>query len=883
MRTQHEGAAMTPPGLTPPLTPERWQAIQRVFHAAAGRPAAERAVVIDAECAGDPALRAEVEALLAEDAGSTGLLGGPDGDHALGALAEQLLGTDPVGTDAFGNAAEPLAGRRVGPYTVVRLIGRGGMGAVYLAERADVGLAVALKVVAGGLAAPERVERFLLERRVLARLEHPNIARLLDAGIAEDGTPWFAMEYVRGAPIDRYCDTRRLGVAARLALVERVCEAVAYAHRSLVVHRDLKPANILVGEDGSPKLLDFGIAKLLEEGEAGHTATGMRLLTPEYAAPEQLTGAPVTVAADVYALGVVLYELLTGRRPYHVAGRTAAEIERAVLSADPLRPSAAVTRPEERRHTDGRVETIPPEQVARARAAEPAQLGRRLAGDLDAIVLRALAKEPGRRYASVEALLDDLRHHRLGLPVRAQPDTGHYRARKFVRRHRAPVAVAALLVTLLAGFAGAVSVQQAATARERDRAEAALARARVETAQADEVTRFLAGLFTASNPYETGGDTVTTRQLLERGVARIDQLTAQPEVQARMLTVMGRVFQGLGQEARALALHRRAVAIARTLRPQPNATLAASLHELGRVLNNAGPVDSAAAAFEGALAIRRQLYGDRHEDVAKSLIGLGVVMTQRGDYAAAERRYREALAVYRALPTPDSTAIDFALNNLAVTDYRRGRYADAEAVFREILTSRRARFGPRHPLVGETLANLGDVLHDERAYTDAESRLREALAIERAALGPAHPTVAAALVSLGRVLTARGQLAEAELVGRTALAIRRGAGGTRPTELGSSFMQLGDVAARRGQRATADSLYGEALAIYRAGLRPDHPSVAEALSARAALYLDEGRADAAEPLARAARAIFQRSLGDAHPKTAAATHLLAATSAARPR
>ena len=869
-----------------PVSPERWREIQRVFHAAADCPPAERAAALDALCGGDAALRGEVERLLVEDddaAADDGLLAGGGGAAALGALAEELLGADPAA----------MAGRRLGPYTVRRLIGRGGMGAVYLAERADVGLTVALKVVAGGgLAAPEQVGRFLLERRVLARLEHPNIARLLDAGVAEDGTPWLAMEYVRGEPVDRYCDARRLPVTERLALMERVCAAVAYAHRHLVVHRDLKPANVLVGEDGAPKLLDFGIAKLLQGGEdddenagGGHTAPGARLLTPGYAAPEQLAGAPVTVAADVYALGVVLYELLTGRRPHAGTGRRAADVERAMLHTDPLRPSVAVTRPGERRGADGHVETVAPERAAEARATAPAQLGRDLAGDLDAIVMRALAREPARRYASVEALLDDLRQHRLGRPVRAQPDTGAYRARKFIRRNRPAVVGAASFVVLLAGFAGAMVVEQARTARERDRAEAALALARREAGTSAAVTTFLAGLFTAANPYEAGGDTVTVREVLERGAARVDQLRDQPDVQARMLDVIGRVYQGLGQDDRALVLHRRALGSWRARYAPPNADMAATLHEIGKALTNLGPVDSAAAAFESALAMRRQLSaatGEGHEDVAKSLVGLGSVLLNRGDYAGAERRYREALAVYRSARVADSTAVGRVLNNLAVLTYGRGRYAEAETVFRELLATRRAQLGPRHPLVGETLGNLGLALHDGRKYADAESSLRQAVAIGRAAAPNGSPAVALALNALGRVLTAQGRLAEADTALGEALAMRRASSGPRNPTVGATLLPLGSLRARQGDGRAADSLYGEALALFRAGLPPTHVRIAEALSARAALYLAEGRLTEAAPAAREAYTIFRQQLGPDHPKVAAAGDLLVRADPTRP-
>jgi serine/threonine-protein kinase len=729
-------------------------------------------------------------------------------------------------------------------------------------------------VVAGGLAAPERVGRFLVERRVLARLEHPNVARLLDAGVADEGTPWFAMEYVRGEPIDRYCDRRRLTVADRLALFERVCDAVAYAHRNLVVHRDLKPANVFVAEDGTPKLLDFGIAKLLEEEEAGLTGTGLRLLTPEYAAPEQLTGGPVTVAADVYSLGVMLYELLCGRRPYYFASRTAGDIERAVLTADPARPSAAATRPGGRRQAEGPGGAGAPEQVAAARATDPAHLARRLAGDLDAIALRALAKEPARRYPSAEALLDDLRNHRAGRPVRARPDTGRYRARTFVRRNRTAVAAAALLVGVLAAFAATAAVQQRATARERDRAEAALAEARRETATAEAVTTFLTELFAASDPYQHGGDTVTARQLLERGAARVDRLRGEPDVRARMLGTMGRAYGGLGQYERAAEFHRRAVAGLRALRRAPDRELAAGLHELGRALSRLGRLDSANAAYREALAMRRQLAPAGDGDVAATLVGLGVSASAGGRFADAERAYREALAVYRALPAADSSAVASALNNLAVAATGQGRLAAAESSFRDAIALYRALHGAGSPVAAQTLANLGGVLFEQGRLTDAEAALREALAAERAALGPAHPTVSAALGQLARTRAEQGDLAEADTLLRESLAIRRASYGPRHSMVGSALVALGKVAARRGGRRAADSLYGEALAVFEEGLPPDHPLVAEAQGARAALRLSEGRAAAAEPLARRAHATLRRAHGDASPRTAEAARVL---------
>jgi serine/threonine protein kinase len=425
--------------MTGPLTPELWQRIEPILDAALELPVGERAACLDRACAGDAELRARVEALLAADAEAGVFLETPIG-RRLRALRQDAGKPDPVA------AAE--RGERIGPYRVVRELGHGGMGAVYLAERADGQFEqrLALKLIRRGVTDDEILRRFLRERQILAGLEHPNIARLLDGGLTADGQPWFAMEHVEGVPITRYADERRLTLEDRLPLFARICDAVQYAHDARVVHRDLKPANLLVTSAGEVKLLDFGIAKLLHAGEeAGTTRTGLRLLTPEYAAPEQIRGDPITAATDIYGLGVVLYELLTGQHPYHSGAQQArAEVERKVCDQEPPRPSRRV---------------VGSDDVSRARRTTPARLRRRLAGDLDSIVLRALEKEPARRYASADALAEDLRRHLTGLPVRARRGSAVYRVRKLARRHRASLAMTLLAALMLGGAAAMVAVR----------------------------------------------------------------------------------------------------------------------------------------------------------------------------------------------------------------------------------------------------------------------------------------------------------------------------------------------------------------------------------------------------------------------------------------
>ncbi len=491
------------------MTPERWEEIGNLYEQMLKCPPAQRAAFLDGACASDPALRREVESMVATHEADPDFLERP---------ASLLLG--PLQTIQTSGEL-PDEKTYLGPYRLVRPLGRGGMGEVFLAVRelATVRQTVALKVLRPGLEQSDLVRRFAAEQQILAQLAHPGIARLLDAGHTADGRPYLAMEYVDGEPITAYCDRHQLTVEQRLRLFVQVCEAVQFAHQHLVIHRDLKPSNILVAlpasarpEEGQVKLLDFGIAKMLDPDPRDTsvllTRTGQRLLTPAYASPEQLDGAPIATTSDVYSLGVLLYELLAGQRPYALEGKTESEVARLLAEAAPMLPSMVVAQ------TTANRETAPaagPVDVGRARRSSPERLQRRLRGDLDTMVMMALRKEPERRYRSAEALAEDIERHLGGLPVRARADTLGYRARKFVRRNRWTVAAATAFVILLAGFAGAMALQQAETARQRDRAER-------ELAKSESVTGFLTALFEANRPSEARGDTITARELLDRGV-----------------------------------------------------------------------------------------------------------------------------------------------------------------------------------------------------------------------------------------------------------------------------------------------------------------------------------------------------------------------------
>lgn len=501
------------------MTTEEWDRIKVLLAEALDRPPAERQAFLEAACRHDAHLHAEVASLLEAYASA-------DAADALESPFADAHRTIPS-----------LAGRRLGPYRLLHVIGQGGMGAVYVAERADgqFDQRVAVKLVPPHLATPELLRRFRSERQILAHLDHPHIARLYDGGVTDEGIPYLVMEYVEGIPVTAYCERHHLSTDQRLRLFRTICDAVAYAHRNLVVHRDLKPSNILVRDDGQVKLLDFGIAKLLNEDEAA-ARTELRAMTPEYAAPEQILGGTVTTTTDVYQLGVLLYELLTGRRPYDLRERSPREAERVICYQEPERPSEAI---------------LASPQAGRHPRAEQEKLRQRLAGDLDTIVLKALQKEPDRRYGSVELLRDDLWRHEHNLPVLARKDTFGYRASRFVRRHRLAVGAASTVLVLLVAvvalavhFALTTAAQSEAIRTERDRA-------RTEAAKAEQINIFLQRVLSAADPFQEGRD-VRVVDVLEGAAARIEtELAGQPDVAAAVYRTLGITYQNLGLYAEA--------------------------------------------------------------------------------------------------------------------------------------------------------------------------------------------------------------------------------------------------------------------------------------------------------------------------------------------
>jgi eukaryotic-like serine/threonine-protein kinase len=803
---------------TDPRDPGRFERLEKLFHAALALPSQDRSAFLSSACGEDAELRAEVERLLAVDAqedGSFDALGAHVADLAAEALDEQ----------ARERAAESWEGRTVGPYRILGRLGQGGMGVVYLAERADVGRRVALKVVRGSLAAPELERRFLQERRVLARLEHPGIARLVDAGVDPDGTPWLTMDLVDGLPITRYCEERQLGDVERLRLFVEVCDAVAYAHARLVVHRDIKPANVLVDAEGRVRLLDFGIAKLLGEDEAAgeETRTGLRVFSPQYAAPEQALGEPVTTATDVHALGILLFEMLSGEHPYAVAGATPAAAMRVLAETEPRRLSTT--------------------------GATSARGGRELPGDVDAICMKALARAPERRYASAQQFADDVSRYLHGYPVQARLPTARYRLGRFLRRNAAGVAAALLIVVALAVGLGS-SLWQGA-------------RARAALAESQEVASFLAQLFEASNPAENRGRDINARELLEAGVRRIDELSAQPSLQARMLEVMARAYHGLGDSRTAHDLAERSLAQGRATLGASHAQVGATLHTLGEIQDELGDRQASVARFREALATRRSALGQEHEETTWTMIRLSRMLLLVGEVEEAEALTREALAIRRRVHGPRDVGTAAALESLGMIMWRGpNQLADAEALFSEALAIREEAFGPDDPRLDLALVPLASILRDRDRPDEGEALARRAVEIWRRVYGDDHPGVAYRLGVLGYVLQGSGRLEETAAVFRDVLErFRRHYPGDYP-HTANTLGNIGTVFGALGQLDTALAYYAEAAEMWDRLYGGQDPQIALVYHNMGHALAALGRLEEAETEYRRAYEIRQQLYGE---------------------
>ena len=740
---------------------DRRRHIDALFSEALDLPAARRDAFLTARSAGDPELRAAVEKLLAAVAEDDEEL--TPGGALVGALGKDMLRShDPT--------LAVSRGTRVGPFRVLDEIGRGGMAVVYRAERVDGGFEqqVAIKLLKRGTDTEEILVRFVQERQILASLEHPAIARLLDGGATGDGRPYVAMELVDGLPIDRYCARAGLDLEGRLRLFVEVCRAVEHAHRRLVVHRDLKPSNVLVTDGGQVKLLDFGIAKLLapdQQAAAPPTRTQLRILTPEYASPEQVVGQPVTTATDVYQLGLLLYELLTGQRPFRVDGRPPSEVEQAICHQRPTAPSTAVTR----------APATPSDPEKSLPDANRRRLARRLKGDLDNVVLMALRKEPERRYAGAGALAEDLERYLAGLTVSARPASLGYRASKFARRNAWGLAAGAAVVLLLAGLLIFHSVR---LARERDRAQR-------EAEKAHEVASFLTTVLGAADPMGAGTGQLTSRALLDEGVRRMDEeLADQPEIKAALLARVGQIYRNLGVYDQAEQRLQESLSLRRELFGADSLPVAESHHLLGAMLLQLNKFRRGREHMEQAVALRRRLLGPRHPEVALSLRHLAGIERVFANHEKAKAQYREAVSILEDAHGPEHLEVASTLLGQARHYGQLEQPLEAIPILERALEIRERGLGPDSALVADVLIELG---RQKRKVEEVETSwllLQRAGRIAEALLPPDHPGLAVVLNEQARTLRSLGDLETArERAERAVNVARQALGPTSPNSL----------------------------------------------------------------------------------------------------
>jgi serine/threonine-protein kinase len=735
------------------------------------------------------------------------------------------------------------------------------MGSVYLAERDDASFSyrIALKILRPGLNDTDMEARFKSERQILADLRHPNIARLIGGGTTEDGAPYLAMEYVEGSRIDRWCDEGRLDVDARLGLFRIVCSAVQAAHRNLVVHRDLKPANILVTHDGHPKLLDFGIAKILGPSTHAHTVavTGTldRLLTPAYASPEQVTGGPVTTASDVYSLGVVLYELLVGTGPHCFKNSSALEVQRVVCLEDPDRPSQAVRR---------KAGTATGGEIAACRSTTVDRLARRLSGDLDTIVMTALRKEPERRYPSVEALAEDLRRYLAGLPVKARPDTLSYRAGKFIRRHRGSVITTAVGVIAALAFGIQSTVNARIAVRERDRARLAEERARVEAQTAERVSSFLVDLFRVADPSESRGEEISVRQLLDLGAVRLDdQLDDEPATRAKLLEAVGKVYRNLGEYERSAELLTESVVVLR--REAPNSPeLAATLNELAKVRFDLGSVGEARRLSDEAFtAVQRCFEGD-HSLTAEILSTRGWLAFEESRLTDAARIHGEALEMRIRLFGDTHVDVAESLFQSGTVALELERYDEATTLYERGYEIRRRVLGDDHPVTISSAGTVLAALEAKHEYERGIELIGEVMPIAVRVLGPEHPDIAYLEVMRGRQYRFLGRSDDAEAAFEEAARIERLARGPDHPYVGYAEIQLGTIRANAGRFNEAETSYREALRIYRNAYPEGDRNIANIIGKLAKLELQRGNGPEALRLARESRKLFGELFPEGH-------------------
>jgi eukaryotic-like serine/threonine-protein kinase len=798
------------------MNPIRWRSVQEIFSRATELPpdmdaTARRRAVLDL-CDGDEEIFAEVTEMLDEDGRQHALLDGGLPGIVCGVLDSGSLPT--------------LIERQIGPYRLVRMLGEGGMGIVYLAERTDIGGHVAIKFLRDAWLSPMRRERFSIEEFTLAQLNHPGIARIYDAGTLEEGTPWFVMEYAEGVPLNEHRKAHGGSLRNSLVIFQRVCEAVQYAHNHAIIHRDLKPSNILVGENGQVKLLDFGIAKHLNNSDSrNRTITGLQLMTLAYAAPEQLSGAALGLYTDVYALGVLLYEVVTGTLPCR---SHFGETPHALVRWAQEKPSAVVRRSH-------------PELCKELSKAEWA--------DLDVLTRKAMEPDFSIRYRNADALLRDITALLAGQPLEARPAEWAYRFSRFIHRNLRGVVVLAAALLAIAITAAFYTVRLAGA---RD---AALR----EAARTLRMRQFTDSLFEGGDKSAGPAADLKVVEMLDHGRNEIAGLSGDPEMQADMQETLGTIYQKLGKLELAEPLLTSALANRRRIFGPAHPRVAASLSSLALLRKDQGKMDEAETLARQAVDLSQQLRVAIASDRAAALVALGSVLVTHGKYEEAKSTLDRALLLQ---PDGDTSTRADNIEELANVAFYQGNYDLAGKLNHQALEMNRRLFGEQHPAIADILNNLGAIEMNRGDFLAAESSFRQALAIAEKWYGPDHPETAANLTALAQTLTSENQLSEAESLLKRAVAIQKHQSGPVRGTLGTTLNQLGVLAFQQDRYDEARQYFTEAMAVWKQLYGDQHPFIANAISNLGSICLKQKDYPCAERMYRDAERRFDSSAPD---------------------
>jgi tetratricopeptide (TPR) repeat protein len=814
-----------------------WQRVEEVFLSALEQPTENRVAYLRSVCAGDENLHSEVEAMLRSHEQAGDFMERPAYQ-----INAQLLDQE---TGAL------QSGETLGDYKIISLLGVGGMGEVYLAEDTKLDRRVAVKLVKVGLGRADLLRHFRREEKILAGLTHPNIARLYGGAVTADGIPYFVMEYVEGERLDCYCSARKLKLPERLELFRRTCSAISYAHQHLVIHRDIKPANIRVTAEGEPKLLDFGIAKLINphaESMREPTMTLERVMTPEYASPEQVRGEEITTASDVYSLGVVLYELLTGQRPYRFKTRQPNEIARAISEDEAPRPSTVLTRQN------------PSTVIVNPRS---------LRGDLDNIVSMAMRKEASRRYASVAQFSEDIRRHMDGLPVVARKDTVGYRSAKYIRRHRVGVAAAALV-------SAAIIAALIASLWEARQARVQRGQARAQRDIAQRINTFLQDMLAAAAPEVKGVD-VKVADLLDEASARAKkELVGQPDVMADVLMILGRTYLSLEKPDKAEPPLRAALEASLRANSELHPTTATTMGWLGLDLVYLHKTVEAEQISRKAVELQRKLHPRGNEDLGVALYALGYSLIAQNQPKAAQPLLKEAADLIKKHLGETHGYYVATLTMLGGAYDKAGEPAEAESIYRQAIEAAKRAEARYRIFLAQADLGLGYLLINKEAYLEAETVLRESETIYREVYGgDANPSVGAAKADLGLLYFLKGDYARAEAQDRTALVLLRKYPGPDQPVHASTEATLGLILTREGKAAEGEPYLREALTIRKKILSPGDFMIPYAASALGECLTVQKRYGEAEPLLLDSYNELKLELGDQNKRTIEARQRLA--------